>query len=87
MNGQSTGSVQLRSSDPSDPPMIDSQLLSHPFDRRVAIESMRETLSFLDKPAMAKDTLRLIGEPEGRSDEELWVCCRGSEQAGGPQNS
>ena len=73
MNTQSLGSVQLRSADPKDPLLIDSQLLSHPFDRRVAIESMKEILAFLDKPAMAKDTIRFINAPAGRSDEEIWV--------------
>jgi len=68
MNPLSTGSITLQSANPSDPPIVDPQMLSHPFDRRVAIESMREAMTFLD-------TLKskyVIG-PEGRDDEAILV--------------
>lgn len=68
MNELSTGSVTLRSANPSDSPVIDPQFFSHPFDRRVAIETMKEALTFLD-------TLKseyIVG-PEGTDDEAIWV--------------
>ena len=73
MGGQAAGEVKLRSGDPKDPPLLDPKFLSHPFDRRVAIESMREALDFMDLPGLAKDQIRLAKGPTGRSDEEILV--------------
>lgn len=73
MSGQSLGSVKLRSADPKDPPLIDPNFLSHPYDLRVAIESVREALELLDLPDLAKDRVRLATGPTGRSDEEILV--------------
>ena len=68
MNPLSTGSITLRSANPSDPPVVDPKMFSHPFDRRAAIETMREAFRFLD-------TLKLeyIIAPKDRSDETIWV--------------
>lgn len=71
---QGTGEVKLHSSDPNEHPVIDPKFLSHAFDRRVAIESVRETLEFLDQPVLAKDQLRLAAGPTGLSDDEILVC-------------
>ncbi|KAL9027105.1 MAG: hypothetical protein Q9196_004327 [Gyalolechia fulgens] len=71
-----TGSIALSSSDPKDPPIINPSFLSHPFDKRLAIESVRETLEFLNKPLMAKGSLRLAAGPEGTSDEEILAYVR-----------
>lgn len=73
MNPQSVGEITLRSSNPSDPPKIDPKLLSHPFDRRVAIEGMRQTMKFLNAPVFKKTTVKLIGCPKSQSDEDIWV--------------
>ena len=73
MGSQVAGEVKLRSGNPNDPPLIDPKFLSHPFDRRVAIESVRETLEFLSLPGLAKDQIRLATGPSGRSDEEILV--------------
>lgn len=68
MNPLSTGSITLQSANPSDLPVVDPQMLSHPFDCRVAIESMREAMTFLD-------TLKskYVVAPEGRDDEAILV--------------
>ena len=73
MNPQSKGEITLSSIDPFKPPLIDPQFLSHPFDRRVAIEAVRDVLDLLEKPEIAKDTVRLGAGPSGRSDEEILV--------------
>ena len=73
MNGQAAGEVKLSSKDPKDPPLLDPKFLSHPFDRRVAIESVREALEFFDMPGLAKDQVRLATGPQLRSDEEILV--------------
>ena len=49
MGAQSSGTISLHSTDPSEPPIIDPKFLSHRFDRRVAIECTRDALDFLDQ--------------------------------------
>ena len=68
-----TGELKLLSSNPSDHPLIDPKFLTHPFDKRVAIESVRETLEFLGKTQMAKSTVRLAAGPTGNTDEDVLV--------------
>ena len=67
------GSVTLKSTDPKDPPVIDPKFLVEPFDRRVAIEAVRETLKLLDTPQLVKDQVRLAAGPENQSDEAILV--------------
>ena len=43
-NNLSRGSITLASADPRDDPIIDPNYLSHPFDRRIAIETLRELI-------------------------------------------
>jgi len=71
MNEQSRGEVTLQSKDPRDPPIMDPKLLSHPFDQRVAIESLRDVMEFSAHPAYARDTLAAIHVPKSNSDEDL----------------
>ncbi|PQE17554.1 hypothetical protein CJF30_00009567 [Rutstroemia sp. NJR-2017a BBW] len=72
MNPQSRGHITLRSSNPSDPPIIDPNLLSHPYDRRVMIEAMKTTLKLFDAPVFDESRVKMIGVPEGRGEEEIW---------------
>ena len=65
--------MTLSSADPKDPPAIDPKFLAEPFDRRVAIEAVRESLELLDSPHIAKDHIRLAAGPEDRSDEAILV--------------
>lgn len=79
MNPQATGSITLSSSNPSDPPIINANLMNHPYDRRVLIEAVRKTLEFLDTPIFREKTIKMIGVPEGgveAGDEEIWEHCR-----------
>ncbi|KAA8566758.1 hypothetical protein EYC84_009858 [Monilinia fructicola] len=79
MNPQAIGSVTLRSSNPSDHPKIDSNLINHPFDRRVLIEAVRKAMEFLNTPVFREKTVKMIGVPEGgvkASDDEIWEHCR-----------
>jgi choline dehydrogenase-like flavoprotein len=73
MNPQATGSVTLRSADPSANPIIQPNLANHPFDRRVIIEALRDMWKLLEAPVLKKDTVQMVGIPRGRSDEEIWV--------------
>ena len=73
MNPQSSGEVILHSADPKDPPIVDPKFLSHPFDRRVAVESLRNALDFLDVPYLAEHRERIASGPVDRSEEEILV--------------
>ncbi|KPI42009.1 Alcohol dehydrogenase [acceptor] [Cyphellophora attinorum] len=68
---QSRGTVTLQTANPLDKPLIDPKFLSHPFDQRVAIESMRKLLQFLEAPILQDKTIRKVGWPESSSDEGL----------------
>lgn len=68
---QGTGELNLRSTNAQDPPAINPNFLSHPFDRRLAIESVRETLQFLNIPPLARDQIRMAAGPAGTGDEEI----------------
>lgn len=67
------GSLTLGSGNIDDPPVIDPKYLSHPFDRRVAIEAVRETLGLLQQPNIFKDQVRLAVGPKSTSDEDILV--------------
>ena len=66
-----TGELKLLSSNPSDYPLINPNFLAHQFDKRVAIESVRETMEFLNKPLMAESSLRFAAGPAGITDEDI----------------
>ena len=72
---QSEGEVTLNSANPSDVPRVDPKLLSHPFDRRVMIETMRSMMDYLEAPVFKKNTVKMIGCPKSRSEEDIWVSC------------
>jgi choline dehydrogenase-like flavoprotein len=74
MNPQSYGEVILNSADPTDAPIIDPKLMSHPYDRRVMIEGMRSLMEFLEAPTFKKTTIKPVGWPKSKSDEDIWVC-------------
>ncbi|PMD48672.1 GMC oxidoreductase [Hyaloscypha variabilis F] len=78
MNPQSYGEVTLNSADPSDAPRVDPNLLSHPYDRRAMIEAMRKLLEYLEAPVFKQRTVKMIGCPASKSDEDIWTHCAGN---------
>lgn len=71
-NAQTRGEVTLQSSDPKVPLRFNPRFLEHEFDRRVAIESLREVLNFAKTcEAYTKDTVGEILAPKSDSDEDL----------------
>lgn len=81
MNPQARGTISLASADPLDAPLIDPAFLSHPYDRRVLIEAMREMLRYFQAPVFSARTIRPLGWPESDTDEAILVsesaciCC------------
>ncbi|KAK7951384.1 uncharacterized protein PG986_007112 [Apiospora aurea] len=73
MNPQSRGTVTLRSADPKEAPVIDPRFLTHPFDRRTAIEGMREMLRFFQAPVWKQKTVRTVSWPWDDSDSAIWA--------------
>ncbi|MAD81657.1 MAG: hypothetical protein CL912_01730 [Deltaproteobacteria bacterium] len=63
--------VTIQSSNPSTAPRINPNFLSHPYDRRVLIDGLRQTMKLLSTPIYANTTIELIG-PKDDSDAEIW---------------
>jgi len=70
-NSQARGEATLQSSDPNEPLKFDPKILSHPFDRRAAIETMRSILKVAEHPEFGKDTVVPIAVPNSTSDEDI----------------
>ena len=73
MHPQSRGTVTLRSKDSVDAPVLNPQFLEHPFDRRAAIEIVREAIKFLNTTAVEKHHVEFVYGPKGDTDEEILV--------------
>lgn len=74
MNCQSSGVVTLRSDDPLDAPVIDSKLLSHPYDLQVATEVIRSAVQLLRGSSIIPTEKLVIG-PKSLEDAEIEVSC------------
>ncbi|KAL5618043.1 hypothetical protein FOVSG1_000265 [Fusarium oxysporum f. sp. vasinfectum] len=70
-NAQSQGEVTLQSSDLNVPLKFDPKFLASPFDRRAAIESLRDAFRLVKHDCYAKDNVAMLAGPQGDSDEEL----------------
>ena len=70
-NAQSRGEVTLQSADPDVPVKVDPKYLDSPYDRRVAIEAMREVARVGRHEGFAKDTLGVMMGPKSESDEDI----------------
>ncbi|KAJ5623870.1 hypothetical protein N7510_000179 [Penicillium lagena] len=68
-HSQSSGSISLKSADPNDSPNIDMNILAHPYDRRVMIESLRKTYDFLQNSTFPVDGL--LEGPKSNADDDL----------------
>lgn len=70
-NAQTRGEVLLQSSDPNVPLKFDPKFLAHPFDRRAAIESLRDALRFASSDSYKRNNLADLASPKSDSDEDL----------------
>lgn len=70
-NAQSRGEVTLQSADPNVPLKFDPKFLSTPFDRRAAIEALRDAFRLAKSDGYAKDNVETLAGPKGDSDEDL----------------
>ncbi|KAM0296179.1 hypothetical protein HYE67_008122 [Fusarium culmorum] len=70
-NAQSQGQVTLQSADPNVPLKFDPKFLASPFDRRVAIESLRDAFRLVKHENYVKNNVDTMVGPKGDSDEEL----------------
>ncbi|OQU98518.1 hypothetical protein CLAIMM_04292 [Cladophialophora immunda] len=70
-NCLSRGRLKLRSRNPYDLPAIDPQYLTHPLDRRVAIETVREILNLTHTDALSRIIQKPLLAPSGESEEAL----------------
>jgi choline dehydrogenase-like flavoprotein len=68
-NTLSRGSMRLRSSNPRDLPIVDPNYMSHPYDMRVATETLREMLHLANTTALSSIIESILFAPRARSDE------------------
>lgn len=71
------GSVKLRSADPFDQPLVDSNFFGHPEDLRLTVASMRFARKLLaTAPASGLVERELLPGPEAESDGALHAFCK-----------
>ncbi|KAF2993667.1 hypothetical protein E8E13_000617 [Curvularia kusanoi] len=75
-NAQSRGEVILQSSDPDVPLLFDPKVFAHPFDRRMAIITLRSLLRVAHHPDFKKDTIGVLAGPDSESDSDLLEYCK-----------
>ena len=63
-NNLSQGTVSIRSNNPREHPIVDPNFCSHPFDRRIAIESVRMALKIARTQAYSGTIERMVHGPE-----------------------
>ncbi len=74
---QARGSVRLRSADPRDRPVVDSNFFGHPDDLRLTLAAMRFARRVLAAPPLAGLIEReMLPGPEAQSDEALAAYAR-----------
>lgn len=72
MNGQSEGSITLKSANPEDDPIINLGYMTHPYDRRALRESIRETYKRIyENPEIKPVVKGPILAPKSFSDEDI----------------
>ncbi|KAM0431478.1 hypothetical protein ACHAPT_005456 [Fusarium lateritium] len=73
-NSQGVGNVQLASADPAKPLIFNPSFVSHPYDKRVIIESTKEVMKVSRSPEFQKDAHPTQAEfdvPASDSDEDI----------------
>ena len=73
MNVQSSGSITLRTSNASDPALVDPEFIHEDYDKRVAIEAIRDAMKFLKSPVLYKNHVSFTAWPDGDSDKDILV--------------
>ena len=72
MNCQSLGRVSLRSKNPLDAPIVDPNLLAHPYDLQLATEAIRSAAKIL-RGSSTIPTENLVWGPESLDDADIMV--------------
>jgi choline dehydrogenase-like flavoprotein len=72
VHGESRGSVTLMSANPSDPPAVDPNYMSHPFDRLSLIDAVREARKLIKNSSLRKYHIKPLLAPADDSDETIW---------------
>ena len=69
-NNLSRGSLKLASRNPREFPLIDPAYLSHPYDLRIAIETLREMLKLANTPTMTSIIKAVLHGPRHPNNEQ-----------------
>ena len=72
MRPASRGSVTLNSTNPFDPPIIDPNYMTHPYDRLAFIDGIREARRLVTESSLKNHWIKPIVAPENDTDETIW---------------
>ena len=67
-NNLSQGVLYLSSADPRELPVVDPRYLSNPYDRRIAIETVRDILDVVNAPSLKAITKNVLHGPRSTHD-------------------
>lgn len=70
-NSSARGEVFLQSADPDVPLKFDPKFLSTPFDRRVAVDALRDAMRVVKHESFQKHTLETLAGPKSESEEDI----------------
>lgn len=56
-NHLSRGTISLKSSNPADPPLIDPRYFSHPYDVRIAVETIKQSVKIFKSKALSNTSI------------------------------
>ncbi|RDW95046.1 hypothetical protein BP5796_00809 [Coleophoma crateriformis] len=80
-NNLSRGSLKLKSRDPRQLPEIDPGYLSHPFDVRIAVETLREIVKMAQTPTFSSIIQSILLGPRSPSDSSKLASIAGDDEA------
>ncbi|KAH8648357.1 putative glucose dehydrogenase [Tricladium varicosporioides] len=78
-NNLSRGSLGLKSTDPRDMPEIDPEYLTHPYDIRIAIETLREIIKLARAPTFASIIKSILLGPRAKHDDNKLASMTGED--------
>lgn len=80
-NNQSRGKLTLASTNPRDLPRIDPAYLAHPYDLRIAVETLREIIKVAESPAISSIRVSTLHGPRSPMDESVLASADGRDDA------
>ncbi|KAH6665144.1 glucose-methanol-choline oxidoreductase [Halenospora varia] len=78
-NNLSRGSLRLKSTDPREMPEIDPGYLTHPYDLRIAVETLREIIKLSQTPSFVSIIKSVLLGPRAKHDQKELASMNGED--------